>query len=167
MAEHRPAQGRPIHSARRVLQRVTVSHVKLREQMLARAAANELREEMFQYQIGIAGKANAIVAWQPVSVDFPSPMVSAPMQRDSDLEVPQFFFGYHLYNSEAPVVVVAHVSSWSQDDSDYTTGAQVQIGSYTPASNDNVEFAGYVHLTFQGFSGPTLDDDDSQGTTSG
>lgn len=165
MARH--PHGRPVHSAGRVLHRITVSHVKQREAILARQAASELREEMFEYQVGIAGTANAQVAWQPYRASFPAPMVAAPMQRDSDLDVPQFFFGYHLYNSEGPVVVVAFVSAWDQDESDYTTGASLQIGAFTPGMNADTAFAGYAHLTFQGYSGPVLEDDDSQGTTSG
>lgn len=152
--------GRPIHALRRALGKVTVTHVKQREALLARHAASKLAEELFQYQLGFAGKANARPAWQPLEVQFPAPMIPAPMQRDSDLEVPQFTFGYHLYAAAAPVVVMGHVSQWMLDDADYTVGAQLQIGAYTPADNNNIDFAGYVHLTFQGFSGPMLSDDD-------
>lgn len=137
-----------------------IGATKEREAAGRRVEGSKLHEELFEFQVGIAGIANSTVDWQPADVVFPAPMIPAPMQRDSDLEVPQFFYGAHLYVSSAPVVVTAHVSEWTQDDADYTTGAKLQVGAWTPGLDEEVEFSGYVHLTFQGYSGPAIEDDD-------
>lgn len=154
------ADGRPVHSLTRVLGKLTVGHTKQREVRRAQTREAQLAEEWFEFQVGMAGHANAIIAWQPATVVFPAPMVQAPLQRDSDLEFPQFAFGYHLYTSSAPIAMVGYVQEWHQDASDYTVGALVKIGAHTPGENNNVEYAGIAHLTFQGFSGPTLEGND-------
>lgn len=156
--------GRPIHSVQRVLGRLTIGTVKDREAQVARTADSKLREELFEFQLAFAGNANDHIGWQPARCVFPAPMVSAPLQRDVDLDAPQFWSGYQLYSSSAPVVMVAYVQDWDTDDSDYFTGASCQIGAYVPGGVEDVEFAGIVHLTFQGYSGPILEDDD-QGAT--
>jgi hypothetical protein len=161
LAEHRGGDGRPVHSMRRVLGRLTVGTVKERERQVYAKDAGRLHEVLFEFQVAIAGTANARVAWQSAGCGFPAPMVEAPLQRDSGLEVPQFFFGYHLHNATAPVVVVAHVSGWAYDDSDYIVGASCQIGAYTPAENNDVEFAGFAHLTFQGYAGAELGNEEA------
>lgn len=160
MADDRHQQGRPVHAASRVLGRLTVGVVKEREAHIARTAGSKLREELFEFQVALAGTANEAVAWQPANCVFPAPMVPAPLQRDSDLTVPQFWFGYQLYQSSAPVVIVGYVSEWTLDDADYTVAAQCQLGAYTPGQSLDADFAGYAHLTFQGYSGPALEEDD-------
>jgi hypothetical protein len=52
------------------------------------------------------------------------------------------------------------VKSWVLDESDYTTGAMVQVGAFTPGEDSNTAFSGIAHLTFQGFTSPALSDDD-------
>lgn len=156
--------GRPVHSDQRALARQSVGTIKAREAAQLRVESNRLREHLFEFQVAMAGTANGQAGWTPMTVRFPAPMIPAPSERDSDLDVPQFMFGYHLTVTTAPVVVIAYVTQWHLDESDYTVGASLNLGAYTPGLNDDVDFAGYVHLTFQGYSSPQLTDDDSGAT---
>jgi hypothetical protein len=155
--------GRPIHADHRALVRQSVGTIKAREAQVARLEAARLREHFFEFQVAITGTANARAGWSPISITFPAPMIPAPNERDSDFEVPQFIFGYHL-TTATPVVIVAYVIQWVLDESDYTVGARVNIGSFTPDLETNVDFSGFAHLTFQGYSSPALVDDDSGAT---
>jgi hypothetical protein len=120
-----------------------------------------LREVELQYQFDIAGKATAIPSWNEVSVTFDEVLYDAPGQRDSDNDEPQVWIGKVL-DTDAPIMIDAHVSDWDINEEGHTTGVTVRVGVFDLAQTDpnGTPFAGRLHVTVQGLGAP----DDQEGT---
>lgn len=121
---------------------------------------NELRagETEQQYKALVNGVAGAAMTWQTVTITFTEPFVPATDRRDSDFETPAFTFGAEM-RSRVPVILTAVVTGWLTDDDGEVTGARLAIGAHNPGAGD-VKFDGIVHLVFQGWAAPALDDDE-------
>lgn len=117
-----------------------------------------LGEFEHQFQLPFTGTARAAVVWASMDVTFDIPFV-ATEHRDSDLEVPQFKFGYAITSGE-PVIVHACITAWDTEDNE-THGATISIGLLL--GDPNVEehvVKGVAFLTFQGFGAPYDDEDE-------
>lgn len=141
---------RPIHSAQRAINDITLGVAKATRRRQERIAELGLREEDQQYQIAVSGTAGNALGVGSLSVVFDFPFHFAPGQRDSDLEVPHMTFGAEC---DALVQLGAFVLGWLQDSGTGAfVGANLAVSCIAPTAG--VDFTGKLHVTFQGFSGP-------------
>lgn len=113
----------------------------------------DLREIELQYQLPIDGEAGVLLAWtpEPVRIAFEWGFHYAPMQRDSELELPHFTYGAYLV-SETPVGISACVSGWEEDEANGAiTAALVSVGAHG-GTGEPIPFRAFLHATFQGFA---------------
>lgn len=122
---------------------------------------NELRagETEQQFKYAVTGTAGPAVAWQEIEVAFDDAFVPAADRRDSDFNEPVFTFGAEM-RSRVPVIMSAVVTGWLTDDDGEVSGARLAIGAHNPGAGD-VRFDAIVHLVFQGWAAPALDDDEA------
>lgn len=115
---------------------------------------HRLAEVLQQYQIDVSGTTGT-GAYVDASITFAETLYYAPLQRNIKTEDPQVAYGTVLDSGDAKFVV--HVVKWLLDESANYLGATVRIGveqvAWAPAS----EFAGTIHITFQGLGIPVED----------
>lgn len=140
----------------RYQQGTTVGVFKGRQRRERQQAELGLNEIDVQYHIAINGTASLVPAFATIDLDFEFEFHSAPGNRPSDLLLPHFNFGADIYQG-GPLMVSCHVSAWDENpDNGGITGADVSIGVQSATSTPE-EFAGFAHLTFQGYA-VSLDD---------
>lgn len=152
----RPPQGRgegriALHSLQRSLTALTIGAVredKAREDQRASVAMAETEE---QFQIDVSGTAGPQMQWQEAALDFTQSFYALEGERDNPAREPQVWFGAVL-DSVTPVIFSVCVMQWNQSDDDSFIGARVVVGAYAP--DDDVDFRGRVHVTFQGYGTP-------------
>jgi hypothetical protein len=151
----------PRGATHRMLADLTIGGIKSMQQRAARTAEISLQETTQQYQFEIEGTAGTGLAWASVVVTLDYEFYSAPGQRDSDLDRPQFYFGAEVappidepagdHPEPEPVAVIATVTRWLiNEDNGAITGANVSVGCF--ADREGAPFTGLVHLSFQGFT---------------
>ena len=132
----------------RTLQDIQIGAPLAMQQRLARNAELDLHEIDLQYQVAISGTAGTTPGWGEVVIEFEWEFHYAPSQRDSELEIPHFWWGAYIPTG-GPVAVQACVTEWEQDlDTDAITGAVVSLA----ALGAGEEFNGWAHLSFQGLA---------------
>lgn len=150
--------GRPIHSAQRAIQDLTLGIARSDKRAVRRAQELGLREVILNFQSTISGTARSTPGFAQVTVNFPYTFYFAPGNRDSDLERPQFWPGFEC---DGDVMLSAHVKEWDTNvGNGGTIGAVVRVGFMAAAE---VTFNGMVHMSFQGYGdlsdGDSPDDD--------
>lgn len=127
--------------------------MKAREKLNSELGLNEID---LQYHVEIGGTATQTPAFATTEIDFEWEFHSAPGNRPSDLLLPHVTCGSYIFQG-GPLMVTASVLSWDENpDNGGITGADVAIGVMN-ASTELESFAGFVHLTFQGYA-VSLDD---------
>lgn len=113
----------------------------------------DLSELTLQYQLPFSGEAGTLLAWsEPVEIVFEWGFFYAPMQRDSELELPHFEYGSYVL-TDAPVGILANVMTWQEEEANGgITGASVVLGAIGGDSETPVPFSASVHVTFQGLA---------------
>jgi hypothetical protein len=149
----------------RTLNSIHIGAVKSMQEKTRQDSEYDLTEIELQYQIAVSGEASAVLAWaDPVTLAFEWGFHYAPMQRDSELELPHFTYGGYIV-TETPVALLAVVKSWKEDpDNGAITGADVSIGflagpvapgddgTGAVALEQTVTFQGFLHASFQGLA---------------
>lgn len=137
----------------RTLHTIHVGAVQSMQRKQQQDTEYDLIEIELQYHVPIQGSAGTLLTWtEPVSVEFEWGFHYAPMQRDSDLELPHFTYGAYVV-TETPVGLLACITGWQEERRNGSiTGADVSIGviGHDPAAP--VDFQGYVHASFQGLA---------------
>jgi hypothetical protein len=148
-------------ATQRMLADLTIGGIRSMQKRAESTAEISLQETTQQYQFEIEGSAAKEMAWATVPVTLDYEFYSAPGQRDSDLDRPQFYFGADIappidepaadHPEPAPVAVFATVTRWLLNEGNGAViGANVAVGCLT--DQDGVAFSGLVHLSFQGFT---------------
>lgn len=133
----------------RVVQELTVGHVRSAQKLKAQNEQLALQEVELQYQLPINGRASKVISWDSVKFDFEWDFHTAPGQRDSDLELPQMTYGAYIPRG-GPVGVFACVRDYKENEkTGAVNGATVAIGVIADGST---EFRGFLNVTFQGFA---------------
>lgn len=145
-----------------------VKGVQAHEQALARTA---LGDTVQHTQIDISGRVGREPYTFVLPVQWPIPLVYAPVQHDSDLDNPHFNYGIELpmlsqspLSAAAPTdhpIILCAVAGWLGDDNGFTTGANVAVTSWLPGAKKKRAFSATAHLSFWGFGAPTDDSDDT------
>lgn len=143
------------HALQRAIGRMTlgaVQSVERRRQLNEEMAYAEVQE---QFQLAVSGSTSTSPIFATTAeILFDYAYFYAPGQRESDLLVPQFWFGSVI---DEPVMLTASVVSWTADaDNDATIGAVVRVGAV--GADAGVDYAGWLHLTFQGY-GALIEDE--------
>lgn len=140
----------------RYQQGTTIGVFKGRQRRERQQAELGLNEIDVQYHVAINGTASTVPGFTTVDFDFEFEFHSAPGNRPSDLLLPHFTFGSYIY-SGGPLMVSCCVTSWDENPNNGgISGADIGIG-VMGSSAEPEEFAGYAHLTFQGYA-VSLDD---------
>lgn len=107
----------------------------------------DMQEIDLQYQLPVSGTAGDASEWETVELDFEWEFFYAPSNRDSDLAYPHMTYG--AYVPGVPVALFACVNVWKVDtDTDAITGVVLAV----TALGNQVDFAGSLHLNFQGYA---------------
>lgn len=114
-----------------------------------------------QFQVPISGEVGALITWTEVNCTFAAPFVLTD-DRDNPYDYPQFWFG-SVISSGPPVMVTACVRDWTTSADGDVTGAKVAVGVCRPGVDEDSfkKIKGEVHLTFQGWSAPFDDEDET------
>ena len=165
MARVRKRPGVSTHRVQRSLaalsvnaQRAYLEHERQRSQLSG-------GEAELQFKSSVSGTVGATPAWDYVDVTFPRPVAPALDRRESQFDRPLFTYGWERI-SGPPLFLTAFVDRWrmSDDGDGLVLGARVGIGAVVPNADDVRRFTAAVHLTFQGWANPDLNDD-LEGTT--
>jgi hypothetical protein len=160
--ERRRPGGVTTHRIQRSLEALTIGVHKsaaARENLLRGASAHEVFQ---QFKIALAGYAGVRLATDTVSVTFDEPFWPATDRRDSDFLEPHFTYGFEMQSAD-PVILTASIKAWHRARQGVVTGADVWIASHAPGVTQRVKFRGQLHLSFQGYGQPYIEDDDEVG----
>jgi hypothetical protein len=148
----------------RSISRMTIQTRRAIDRKSREADAYKLAETEQQFQIPVSGTLGTEPAWATSEVQFEEIFYVAPYQRDNQNPEPQVTYGY-VRESGAPVIVTALVDSWVRDPESNFIGANIMIGTHDPGGAGE-DYAGRVHMTFQGYSAPrdTTDGTDGDGS---
>lgn len=149
------------HTLGRAVRRLTVDGAVALERRRAMLDYDRLQEITLQFQIPVSGKVDDQGAyWSTTELEFDHEFFFAPEQRDSPLTMPHFTFGSVVSgesvnggNEDGGVFITASVVEWVTDDREAVTGARVTVGVTAP--DGECEYDGYLHLSFQGYGGPS------------
>jgi hypothetical protein len=147
---------KPIHSAQRQVQALTLGVAKSQRKVRERERELGFAETEQQYQFPISGYVGPTAAFITTEILFDFPFYYAPGQRDSDLEKPQMRQGFE---SPDNVMITIGVREWNvNEDTGGVIGATLVIGVLAAVA---VTFTATGHAEFQGFSAPDdhLDDE--------
>lgn len=131
------------------------------EEAVEARAQESMGEFEQQFQVPLSGEAGSLITWTEVTATFASPFVLTD-DRDSPHQYPQFWHGA-VIESGPPVMVTACVRDWITTADGDVTGAKVAVGVCRPGVDEDSfkKFKGTVHLTFQGWSAPFDDEDET------
>lgn len=130
----------------RAVHEITIGAAKATEKRDRQLSELGFQEIDLQYQLPIQGEGTDIPVFDTVEINFEWEFHYAPAQRDSDLEVPHMTYGAYLTDGSAGIF--ANVKSWKANPAnDGITGCTIQVGAI-----GNQNFAGWLHVTFQGFA---------------
>jgi hypothetical protein len=105
-----------------------------------------------QFQLTIAGKAGPKAIWETTEVPFDAPFIDGSEDRNAPFLYPLFTFG-SVVTQGSKLVIVCNVTAWHTDE-DYVNGCTIEIGIFRPAGGGIGDFAGELHLNFQGWGAP-------------
>lgn len=146
------------HRVNRSLAALTVGMQRAHDELQLDQAQLGAGETEQQWKLEVAGEAGGKIAYQTTTISFDERFYPAADRRDSDFDRPIFTFGYEMLTG-APVMITAAVTRWVADE--YTvTGAEVAIGIVQPGASGKTKFKALVHLVFQSWAGPTINDDE-------
>jgi hypothetical protein len=154
-ADQRGAGRIRTNSLARSLQMLAINVVRDDREREEAADPSRLAEGEQQFQIDVSGKATGVPDWQDGYLNFSEALFCLPGERDNPAEEPQMWWGVKL-DSEIPVMFSVCVMEWNVDENDAFTGARVAVGAYSLSGD--VEFRGRVHVTFQGYGTPVMDE---------
>lgn len=157
----------------RALSSLSIGAVQSMQRKRKQDSEYDLIEVELQYQIAVTGDAGIYLAWaMPVTIDFEWGFHYAPMQRDSELELPHFTYGAYVV-TPTPVGVLACVSGWHEEPRNGAiTGVDLSIGfvrgqggvvaddgaaADAAVGDATIPFKGTLHASFQGLA-QSLDD---------
>lgn len=143
------------HSLQRSLAALAITVVREDRAREEAADPSRLAEGEQQFQIDMSGKATGVIDWQDGYLNFSEALFCLPGERDNPAVEPQFWWGVKL-DSPIPVVFSVCVMEWNTDENEAFTGARVAVGAYSLGGD--VEFRGRVHVTFQGYGTPVMDE---------
>lgn len=143
----------PRQVLQRTLHSIHIGSVKSMQAKRQQDTEYDLREIELQYHIPVSGTAGTLLTWaEPVTIPFEWGFHYAPMQRDSELEIPHFTYGAYIV-TETPVGLLACVSGWQEEPRNGAiTAADVSIGIMGHDEAALIDFQGYVHASFQGLA---------------
>jgi hypothetical protein len=152
------------HRLARSIRRLAIGVVRDVETRRTGRAANTVDEREEQFQIAISGTATDYPFWQAVELPLLTAFTIATGSRDSTLQRPQASFGYELtavqrINDENVwepvsdgVILSAAVRDYHFDAAHAIDRVTVLLAAIAPG--DELQFTGFVHVTFQGFGAP-------------
>lgn len=151
----------------RALRQESIGNVMDLDRRRAMLGYDSLQEIDHQFQVAIEGIATPNLTFMEFDLPFDVEFFFTPQQRDSPLVVPQFTFGAQVIGDATPadannpsgcVGVTACIVGWASDPTrNAITGARVAIGVWCGGPggvSQQIDFNGFVHLTFQGFGAP-------------
>lgn len=159
MARDRKIGGVSTHRVERSLASMTVS-ARLAEK--ARQSADKQvqgDETEQQFKFTLVGQAVETPVWQDFTVTFRDPFYPALERRDSQFTEPAHTWGY-VVNTGGPVFLTSFVKQWNKSGDGSCLGAVMTAGAYVPGALTPVKFSAELHLVFQGWAAPYLDDDE-------
>jgi hypothetical protein len=144
----------------RVLQEVVIGTQRQRRERARRDLEGNLAERELQYQLPVRGNAADVLGWGEIELEFEWEFHYAPAQRESDLDWPHMTYGAQI-DSGGPVALFCCVTGWAVDErTDAITGCALAV-----AALGDGDFAGLLHVSFQGFAISRDDFDDTDLTT--
>jgi hypothetical protein len=156
MAAPQRGRGRvTTHSLQRSLSALAINVVREDVQRERNLDAMRLAEGEQQFQIECSGKATGVVEWRDVYLNFTEALFCLEGERDNPAVEPQMWWGVKL-DSPTPVHFSVCVMQWNTDENEAFTGARVSVGAFSLSGD--VEFRGRLHVTFQGYGTPVMDE---------
>ncbi|MDQ1584478.1 MAG: hypothetical protein QOF36_2532 [Microbacteriaceae bacterium] len=143
------------HSLQRSLAALSINVVREEKAREDELEPQRLAEGEQQFQIDVSGKATGVPDWQDAYLDFTEALFCLEGERDNPAVEPQFWWGVKL-DSAIPVMFSVLVMEWNTDQNEAFTGAKCKVGVWSLSGD--VEFRGRVHVTFQGYGTPVMDE---------
>lgn len=146
---------------------VTLDQDRAKERRAGNVRADAAGELIYEHHVTFSGKATRSIVWDTLHLDFSVSFYPAQYQRDPPFELPTFWCGIDLSNSPTLVLITAVVRGWDMDEAGAITGATVAVGACVPGADGDpagglppqvVDYAGTLHLHFQGYGAPVEDD---------
>lgn len=139
----------------RAVRGITVDAITSLDKKRQQLGFDSLGELEQQFQLAIEGTAAQTIAWEEREIKFNVEFYDATEQRDSSFTVPHVTYGA-VITSDDPVMISVCVREWNERSDRAIVGATVAVGATNPGGSQ-VDFEGYVHITFQGYGAPTED----------
>lgn len=155
----RPVGGVTTHRIQRSIEALTIgAHraVKARDEQQELLKGQEIEQ---QYKVDLVGNAGVRGVYEVIEITFDEEFWPATDRRDSTFEEPHFTYGFEMQSAD-PVILTASIKSWHRGKEGVVTGADVWIGSVAPGVKTVVKFKGKLHVRFQGYAQPYIEDDD-------
>jgi hypothetical protein len=112
-----------------------------------------------QFKVTVSGTAGSdAMDWQEGAIAFDDFFYPGQDRRDSSFETPLFTYGVEM-QSPVPVILTVVVTGWVADSDGTVSGVKLAFGAYVVGVDDDVKFDAVVHLNFQGWAAPALNDD--------
>lgn len=138
------------HALDRMADEITLGVARSMQARRERDADMGFDEAEQEFQVEVSGTGDTTAGFASKEIEFDYQFIYAPAQRDSDLEVPQFSYGFEC---DADIMLSAHVREWLRDASNGAyVGATVRVGVLAGASG--VAYSGVLHLSFAGYGAP-------------
>ena len=147
------------HAEQRAVTGMTIGTIIAREARRKADWEDALDEYDQQFMIPYAGDVNNHLAWANVHLTFSLVFVWEASRDNVPLADarPLFTYGYEWKKGEH-LAVHAQVSDWDVGDNQ-CTGCKLWVGMFNPAVGALVHSEGIVHLNFQGYASPVVDED--------
>jgi hypothetical protein len=152
------------HALGRSIRRLAIGMVRDVDQRRTMKSQNTLDEREEQFQIAVSGTATDYPLWSAIDLGLDTAFSIATGNRNSTLQRPQLSFGYELtavlrqndalvWEPVSDGVILSAVLRDYHFDSAHTLDrATVLLCAIAPG--DELQFTGFVHVTFQGFGAP-------------
>lgn len=159
------AAGVKTNALQRSLQAITIGSIEATHKRRDEYADAALQEIDQQFQVPISGTATpGEVAAGIIDCEFAAAMIDAYDERQAPFTAPTFTSGFVLTSPE-PVILTAAVQRWFVRDEAYYYGARVRVFVWTPPIDwllrQPAKFAGELHMNFQGYGMPVVDEPDT------
>jgi hypothetical protein len=148
-----------LHAENRAVQGMTIGTIMAREHRRAVDWEDALDEYDQQFMIPFAGDVNNHLSWADVHLDFSLVFVyNADRDNVPNADArPVFTYGWEWKKGER-LAVMAHVSNWDEGDNG-CYGCKLWVGMFNPAVGALVHSEGIVHVNFQGYASPVVDEE--------
>lgn len=159
MAPRKPRRGGvSTHRIQRSLAAMTIRTQQAYRELENQRNQVKAGETESQFKLVVTGSSGATPTDKSIRIRFPEPFFPNA-DRDSTFDEPVMTYGYEQRSGPA-VMLTCGVTAWDKDDDGLIRGCTLRVASVRPGAFSASKFSAVLHLVFQGWAAPTLNDDE-------